>query len=132
MTKPEEAHYFAFNLEGFAAYKGLGECIDHQLRNNGGCYAVMRVHAPIKATYSIARFLPYKFYEDSAFNPGEPVYFTPVAAPHKEVAKDYRAGCTDTTDWAVEQWREYANGILAFEDGEDPLSTNNDTLNIDI
>ena len=116
MTKPNQGHYFAFNLEGFAAYKGLGECIDHQLRNNGGCYAVMKVQAPIEATYSIARFLPSEFYPDSPFKPGEEVYFTPCAAPHDEVAEDYRAGCKDTTGWTVEQWREYANGMMAYNE----------------
>lgn len=112
----EEIHYFAFNLAGWSAHENLGDCIDRQLRANGGCYAVMEVQAPIKATYSISSFLPHRYYDTSAFKPDEKVYFTPVLAPHAEVAKDYRAGCTDTTDWAVEQWRECANGLLMMEE----------------
>ena len=113
MTKPEQGHYFAFNLEGFSTHENLGTCIDRQIRHNRTCYAVMKVQAPIEATYSIARFVPSEFYPDSPFKPGEEVYFTPCAAPHAEVAEDYRGGCTDTTGWTMEQWREYANGMMA-------------------
>lgn len=112
----DQIHYFAFNFAGWSAHENLGDCIDRQLQANQGCYAVMRVLAPIKATYSITRHLPDKYYDTSVFMPGEQVSFTPVAAPHGEVAEDYRATCKDTTDWSVEKWREYANELLVLEE----------------
>ena len=114
----EEIHYFAFNIEGWSAHENLGDCIDRQLCANGGCYAVMKVQAPIKATYSISSFLPQRYYDTSAFNPGEQVYFTPVLAPHSEVSEDFRPQCKDTTGWTVEKWREYANLTMLLEEAK--------------
>lgn len=113
-----ELHYFAFNLVGWSAHENLGECIDRQLSANGGCHAVMKVHAPIKATYNISRFLPDEYYDTSPFKPGEKVYFTPVLARHDEVYEDYRSFCTDTTDWDVDKWRKYSELTMILDEAK--------------
>ena len=112
----DQIHYFAFSLKGWSAHKNLGDCIDRQLRANGGCHAVVEVQAPINALYSITGFLPMKFYDTSPFKPGEYVRITPVAASHNDVAEDLRAKCKDTTEWTTEKWREYANLCMLLEE----------------
>ena len=115
-TITDQVHYYAFSFSGWSAHEDLGTCIERQLLAHRGCYAVMKVYAPIKATYSISRYLPSKFYDTSAFKPGEQLRSTPVLAPHAEVAEEFRPACKDTTDWTVDQWREYANELLVLEE----------------
>lgn len=114
----DQIHYFAFSLKGWSAHKNLGDCIDRQLRANGGCHAVVEVQAPINALYSITGFLPMKFYDTSPFKPGEYVRITPVAASHNDVAEDLRAKCKDTTEWTTEKWREYANLCMLLDEAK--------------
>ena len=107
-TQSNQIHYFAFNFMGWCAKESLQDCIETQLAANGTPHAVMLVHAPIEAKYHISRYVPYKFFGNSKFKPGEDVYFTPRVAPSEEVSLEFQSGCADCTDWTVEDWRAFA------------------------
>ena len=127
-TITDQVHYYAFSVSGWSAHEDLGTCIERQLMAHRGCYAVVKVYAPIKATYSITRYLPDEYYDTSAFKPGEQVYFTHVAAPHRGVPEDYRPACKDTTEWTTEKWREYANLCMLLDEAQQAKAQLDDEL----